>query len=67
MGALTKLPELAIGDNKRAQGSQTLQSLIAVLLRSLLVNGGIGNRGITAIDLLGLPDEVLKEIALVLG
>ena len=67
MGTLTKLSELAIGDNKRAQGSQTLQSLIAVLLRSLLVNGSIGKSGISAIDLLRLPDEVLKEIALVLG
>jgi hypothetical protein len=67
MGTLTKLSELAIGDNKRAQGSQALQSLIAVLLRSLLVNRSIGKSGISAIDLLRLPDEILKEIALVLG
>jgi hypothetical protein len=67
MGTLTKLSELAIGDNKRAQRSQTLQSLIAVLLRSLLVNGSIGKSSISTIDLLRLPNEVLKEITLVLG
>jgi hypothetical protein len=67
MGTLTKLSELAIGDNKRAQRSQTLQSLIAVLLRSLLVNGSIGKSSISAIDLLRLPNEVLQEITLVLG
>lgn len=67
MGALTKLSELAIGDNKRAQGSQTLQSLIAVLPRSLFINRCIGKSGISAIDLLWLPDEVLKKITLVFG
>jgi len=67
MGTLTKLSELAIGDNKRAQGSQTLQSLIAVLLRSLLVNRSIRKSGISTINLLWLPDEVLKKITLVLG
>jgi hypothetical protein len=52
MGTLTKLSELAIGDNKRAQVSQPFQSFIAVLLSSLLINGNIRKSGVSAINLL---------------
>lgn len=63
---LTKLAELTVGDEKRAEGSETFQSLVAVLLRGLLVDRGPGKSSISAIDLLCLPNEILEKIALVL-
>ena len=38
-----------------------------MLLCSLLVDSRLGERCIAAGDLLGLPDEVLEQVALVLG
>jgi hypothetical protein len=38
-----------------------------VLAGSVLVDRCVGERGIAAIDLLSLPDEVLEKVALVLG
>lgn len=66
-GKHTQLAELAIGDEQSAQRPQTLQSLFAILLHALLVGGGIGQVDRLGIPLLGLPDEVLDQIALVLG
>ena len=63
---LTKLAELTVGDEKRAEGSETFQSLVAVLLRGLLVDRGPGKSSISAIDLLCLPNEILEKVALVL-
>jgi hypothetical protein len=64
--ALTKLAELTVGNEKRAEGSETFQSLVAVLLRGLLIDRGPRKSSISAIDLLCLPNEILEKIALVL-
>lgn len=62
-----KLAELAVGDDERAEGTQTLQSLVSMLLRGVLINRCTWKRSILGLNLLCLPDEVLEEIALVLG
>lgn len=62
-----ELPELAVGDEKGSEGAQTVKCLIAMLLGSVLVDGGARESGASTGDLLRLPDEVLKEVALVLG
>lgn len=64
---LTKLAELTVSDEKRSQGTQTLQCFIAMLLCSLLIEWSIWCSGIARADILCLPDEVLKQIAFVLG
>lgn len=66
-GIAQELAELAVGDEKCSEGTEALKSLVAVLLGSLLVNGGVGLLRIASTDLLSLPDEVLNEVALVLG
>jgi len=38
-----------------------------VLFRGVLVYGNTGLAGVSSGDLLGLPDEVLEKVALVLG
>lgn len=65
-GGLTKLAELTVGQNQRAEGPQPLNSLAAMLLRRRLVDGRVGKRCVASGDLLSLPDEVLEEIAFVL-
>lgn len=62
----TDLAKFAIGDQKRSQGLEALQRLLAILLAGLLVDG---NRclHISRGDLLGLPDELLQQFTLVLG
>lgn len=63
---LTKLSELAVGNDESAERAQTVERLLTVLLRGFLVNGRIwGLR--SAADLLCLPNEVLDEVAVVLG
>lgn len=64
---LTELAELSVGDHERAKSTETLQSLIAVLLSSFLVDWSAWHRSICTIDLLCLPDEILEEITLVLA
>ena len=67
LSLLTKLSELPIGHKKRAKGAKTTQSLIAMLL-CLVTPDGCGWRGgISTLDLLRLPDEVLEQVALILG
>ena len=63
----TKLAELTVGDEQRAQRAQTLHSLVTVLLSRLLVDWCAWNASISTINFLRLPDEVLEEIALVLA
>ena len=58
---------MTIGDDQGAECSETLKGLITMLLRGRLVDGCIGSLSIAAGDLLGLPDEVLEEVTLVLG
>lgn len=64
---LTEFPELAIGEDESPEGSQTIQCLVTVLFRGILINGGAGQLSIGPGHLLRLPDEVLQEIAGVLG
>lgn len=63
----TKLPKLAVGDKKRSQSPQTFQRLVAVLSRGVPVDRRAGRYGAAAGDLLRLPDEVLQQVAIVLG
>lgn len=64
---LTKLAELAIGDDERAESSKTLQCLIAMLLGSLGTDRRTRDGSFTSLDLLCLPDEVLEKVAFVLA
>lgn len=58
---------MAVGDEESAKRTETLESLVAVLLSGSLVNRGVGLGGIARANLLSLPNEVLNEVALVLG
>ena len=62
-----KLSELAIRDDERAERTETLQRLVAVLLRGVLINRSTRHLSVAAADLLCLPDEVLEKVAVVLG
>ena len=64
---LTKLSELAVTDEQRSESAETVEGLVTVLLGGLLVNWSIWGGSVAAGELLGLPDEVLKEVTLVLG
>lgn len=64
---LTKLAELTVGDQQCPESAQALEGLVAVLLRSLLIDGSTRHRNRLRVELLSLPDEILQEIALVLG
>jgi hypothetical protein len=64
---LTKLAELTVGENERAEGAQTIEGLVTMLLSSVFVDRSVRGAGIGAGDLLSLPNEVLKEVALILG
>lgn len=64
---LTKFSELAVGDEELAEGAQTLQGLVTVLLGGCLVKGGVRLLGVASGGLRALVDEVLDEIALILG
>jgi len=63
---LTELSELAVGDQQSAESLKTLQGLVGILLGIILGEGRLGALGITGGDILGLPDEVLKKLAVVL-
>jgi hypothetical protein len=64
---LTDLAELSVGDQQCAESLETLQGLVRILLARLLGDGHIRGLHITGVDLLSLPDEVLQQLALVLG
>lgn len=67
-GALrTKLSELAVGDDELTESAQTLNGLLAVLLCSLLVDWSAWRLCVASTNTLCLPDEILDEVALVLG
>lgn len=66
-GIREELPELAVGDDQCAKCTETVKGLVAVLLRGLLVYWCLRGLGISTGHLLSLPDEVLEEVALVLG
>lgn len=58
---------MTVADEQRSESAETLKSLVAVLLGSVLINWSVWSGGVATADLLSLPDEVLEEIALVLG
>lgn len=64
---LTQLAELAVGDQQSSQGPETFEGLVAMALRSVLVNGRIRRANRIGVEVLRLPDEVLQQVALVLG
>lgn len=64
---LTKLAELSVGDDKLAESSQTLSSLVSILLSSVSVHWCAWYTSVSAIDVLCLPCKVLEKVALVLG
>lgn len=62
----TELPELAVGDDQSSESAQTLKGMVAVLACSLLVDRGTGRSDGLRVPLLGLPDEVLEQVSIVL-
>lgn len=66
-GVLEELSELAVGDDQLPKGSETLEGLIAISLRSVLANGCVGSVDTLGIEVGGLPDEVLDQVALIPG
>lgn len=64
---LTKLPELTVGEYKGAECPQAFQSLIAVLLSCVFVNWCSWQLGLTARNLASLVNEILQQVALILG
>lgn len=66
--SLTKLSELAVADDESSKSSETFQRLVTVLSGGVPADGGIWRRGVFgAAHLLGLPDEILEKVAIVLG
>jgi hypothetical protein len=57
---------LTVRDDERSKSPETLESLVAVLLRSVLVDRRTWESGIATADLLCLPDEVLEKVSLIL-
>lgn len=58
---------MTVGEDEGPERSQTIQRLIAVLSRGILIDGGAGKLSIATGHLLRLPDEVLQQVAGVLG
>jgi hypothetical protein len=66
-GIRKKFSELAVGDEKRAKSAESVKRLVAVLLGGVLVDGRTGQACAGTGDLLCLPNEVLEQVAVVLG
>ena len=64
---LTQLAELTVREDESSQSAQAFEGLVAMLLGRVLIHGSIGCGCICTSDLLSLPDEVLKKVAIVLG
>lgn len=64
---LQKLTELAVGDEQCAEGTETLKSLVSIALSGVLVKRRLDAVNGLGVKLGGLPDEVLDQVALVLG
>ncbi|KAI6767974.1 hypothetical protein HG530_005983 [Fusarium avenaceum] len=62
-----KLSELSVSDEQLAKGPQALKSLVTILLGSVLADRRVGGVDALGIELGGLPDKVLDQVALVLG
>jgi hypothetical protein len=66
-GGHTELAKLAVGNNQGSQGTQSVKGLIPVLLRLFLTDGRDRSSQALVVELIGLPDEVLQQIAMILG
>jgi hypothetical protein len=58
---------LTVGDDECSKSAESLERLLAVLLSSVLVEWCRDTLRVDLTKVLGLPDEVLEEITLVLG
>ena len=58
---------MTVGNQKRAQGSQPIKSLVTMLLRGTFVDGSTGKLGIATSNILRLPYKILEQITLILG
>lgn len=60
---------MTVADNQLTESAETLQGLVAMLPSVFLANWGVdlSALSIATRDLLGLPDEVLDQVAIVLG
>lgn len=58
---------MTISNEQCSQSPQAPESLIAILLRLVLLDWGIGPVNAVDVELSGLPNEVLDQVALVLG
>ena len=58
---------MSVCDKQGSQGPQTLEGLLSMTLCGFLVDGGTGNLNRLIVKMRRLPDEVLQQIALVLG
>ena len=64
---LQELTELAIGDEQCAEGAETLKSILSIALSGVFVKRGLDAVNALWVKLGSLPDEVLDQVALVLG
>lgn len=64
---LTEFPELTVGEDQGPESPQTIHGLVAMLSRGVLVDGGTGKLCAGTRHLLRLPDEVLEQVARILG
>lgn len=62
-----QLAELTVSDEELAEGSQTLKRLVTILLGSILANRSVGCVDVLGVELGSLVDEVLDQVAVVLG
>ena len=67
MEKLTNLSKLSVGNEKRTQGLQTLDSVVTVLLGTILVNRCIRPLRLNIAQTLSLPDELLEQVTIVLA
>lgn len=67
MNLLTNLSELPVGNKESTQGLQALNSVAAILFGGLLVDGSIRSLRFHGAQTLSLPDELLKQVAIILG
>lgn len=64
---LTKLAELAIGDDQGSESPQPLQCLVPMLLGGVLIDRSIGSTDDGRVELLSLPNKILQQVTVVLA
>lgn len=58
---------MSVAQNELSKSAETFNSLVSVLLGSLLINRCARSGGVSTRELLRLPCKVLNKVALVLG